>query len=275
MSITVEEKFDSRETTDGESIELLYVVSGTTDDAEALTAMKTAAPDVYRDMVRRNCRIEPIRVDDDNPEKGVWLGVAPYTPASRVTPDPPEVGESSYSFDTGGGTQHVTQSIQTVNKYAPPGKAAPDFKGAIGVTHDSVEGVDITVPVYNFSETHILADTAVTETYKGTLFSLTGKVNSDTFRGLAAGQCLFLGASGSKRGDGNWEVTFSFAASPNKTDLTVGEITGIDKKGWEYMWVRYADAEDTTAKTLVKKPAAVYIEKVYEDGDFSGLGIGT
>ncbi len=35
------------------------------------------------------------------------------------------------------------------------------------------------------------------------------------------------------------------------------------------------DAEDTTAKTLVKKSVAVYIQKVYEEGDFAGLGIGT
>ena len=83
------------------------------------------------------------------------------------------------------------------------------------------------------------------------------------------------GPAGSKRGDEDWEITFRFAASPNKTGLTVGDITGIDKKGWEYMWVRYADAEDATAKAIVKKPVAVYIEKVYEEGDFSQLGIGT
>lgn len=29
------------------------------------------------------------------------------------------------------------------------------------------------------------------------------------------------------------------------------------------------------AKAIVKKPAAVYVEKVYGEGDFSGLGIGT
>ncbi len=43
----------------------------------------------------------------------------------------------------------------------------------------------------------------------------------------------------------------------------------------EYMWARYADAGDAAAKALVKKPAAVYVEKVHEEGDFSGLRIGT
>ncbi|HUT59790.1 MAG TPA: hypothetical protein VNA25_18235 [Phycisphaerae bacterium] len=40
-------------------------------------------------------------------------------------------------------------------------------------------------------------------------------------------------------------------------------------------WVRYADAKDAAAKRIVKKPIAAYVEKVYDDGDFSQLGIGT
>jgi len=32
---------------------------------------------------------------------------------------------------------------------------------------------------------------------------------------------------------------------------------------------------DSAAKMLVKKPVGVYVEKVYDSGDFSGLGIGT
>lgn len=62
----------------------------------------------------------------------------------------------TFSFDTGGGAQHITQSLANVARYAPPGQTAPNFKGAIGVTADSVEGVDITVPVYHFAETHYL-----------------------------------------------------------------------------------------------------------------------
>ncbi len=138
--------------------------------------------------------------------------------------------------------------------------------------------MDITVPVYAFSETHFLLVSQVTLAFKGTLFSLTGKVNIAAFRGLAAGECLFLGASGSRRGtDANddWEITPRFAGSPIRTGISVGSIGGIAKKGWEYLWVRYADAEDAASNTLVKQPIAAYVEKVYEDADFSALGIGT
>jgi hypothetical protein len=99
----------------------------------------------------------------------LWEGIVRYGTI-------PATNESVFAFDTGGGTQHITHSRQTVASYAPPSQTAPDFKGAIGVTADSVEGVDITVPVYHFSETHYLDATLVTEPYKATLFALTGRL---------------------------------------------------------------------------------------------------
>ena len=264
MPIYVDEKWESRPTTEGEtpSIDLIYIVRGTDDDLAAKAALLAASPVLYDGLIRQNLHLQ-------RTAEQIWEGSIRYGLRKR-----PETGESSFSFDTGGGTQHITQSLQTVNKYAPPAKTAPDFKGAIGVTGDSVEGVDVTVPVYQFSETHYLATDLVTGAYKAALFALTGRVNVAPFRGFAAGEVLFLGASGAKRGEEDWEITFRFAASPNAVDLVVGEITGIDKKGWEYLWVRYQDAEDAAAKALVKKPMAAYVERVYYDGDFSGLGIG-
>ena len=41
------------------------------------------------------------------------------------------------------------------------------------------------------------------------------------------------------------------------------------------MWVRYQDTEDEDAKELIKKPVAVYIERVYDTANFAGLGIGS
>ena len=59
------------------------------------------------------------------------------------------------------------------------GKTAPDFKGAIGVTHDNVEGVDIIVPVFKFTATKVFAPSGLPNL--GTVYSLTGKVNAGTF----------------------------------------------------------------------------------------------
>jgi len=269
---TLTEKVDSRETVTGErpSVTMHYILDGTSDDITAKTLLLNSTPTTYDGLVRDECTLEPIFVDTTTGQ-GKWACTVRYV-AWEYQYQSPEVGESSFAFDTGGGTQHITQSLATVGRYAPAGRTAPDFKGAIGVTHDNVEGVDITVPVYNFSETHYIPDANVN---KAAYFVLTGKVNSAPFKGLAAGECLFLGASGSKRGEDDWEITFRFAASPNRTNIQIGNITVASKKGWEYLWVRYADAEDAGSNTLVKQPVAVYVEKVYEEGDFSALEIGT
>ena len=70
-----------------------------------------------------------------------------------------------------------------------------------------------------------------------------------------------------------WEGNFRFAASANAVDLVVGSITGIAKKGWEYLWVRYREEEDTVAHALVMTPVAVYVEQVYLEADLNDLGI--
>ena len=273
MPVTCTEKFDSRPaaTGDNPTAELRYVIKGAADEAQALTALKSTASSTYTvdgwTLVRQTCKVEPVGDGSD-----CWDGIAQY---GRMSSAKKEVGQSSFSFDTGGGTMHVTQAKAHVASYAPSGKTPPDYSGAIGVTQTEVEGCGITVPVYNFSETHYFAAGYVTGSYKATLFALTGRTNNAAFKGFAEGEVLFLGASGSQRGDDSWEITFRFAASPNVTGLTIGSITGIAKKGWEYLWVQYQDAEDDDSKSIVKRPAFVHIERVYDAGNYAGLGIGT
>ena len=249
-----------------ESAEITYVIREIGSDVDARTELLIAAPATHNGLVRSDAQVEEIHDE-------IWLGTVRYAPSAS---NPPLAGESSFAFETRGGTQHITQSLATVASYASPDiPAAPNFGGAIGVSEDSVEGVDITVPVYTFSETHYLSPGAVNTAYKATLFGLTGRVNDAPFKGLAAGECLFLGAAGTQRGDDPWEISFAFAGSPNVTGLSIGSIVGIEKKGWEYIWASYRQAEDTTAKMLVRKPVAAYVERVYREGNFAALGIGT
>jgi len=141
------------------------------------------------------------------------------------------------------------------------------------VVDGKVEGVDVVVPVYNWTETYYLDDAYVTSGYRRALRDLTGEVNSAGFRGFAAGEVLFRGARGARRSDEDWEITFSFAASENKYGQSVGSITGIEKGGWEYLWVFYDDQGESEG-SVVPQPTAVYVERVYESGDFYRLGIG-
>ncbi len=286
MPITVAEKYDSRQSTTGSNAQatLTYIASGSDDDLAIKSAVESFAPETYDGLPRQSVQIEPI--SEEYWDASVRYADSSSSSSTSGAPDPGS-GEYTYSFDTMGGTQHITQSLDTVGSYADSSiPSAPDFNGAIGVSNTNgnaeVQGVDITVPIYNFSETHYLTVEQVTPEYKGTLFQLTGKVNNATFRGLAAGECLFLGASGTLHGTetdtettGDWEITYRFAASPNKTGITIGSISGIAKKGWEYLWVRYADVEDMDAMAMVKRPVAAYVEQVYESADFSLLDIGS
>jgi len=245
------------------SAELTYIIRHTHDDAVARQALLNGSPWSWRGKRREDAEVEEIG-------HHLWLGTVRYS--ERETQR--QVNQSRFSFETRGGSQHISQSLATVGRHAAAGMTAPDFGGAIGVDGDSVQGTEITVPVYTFTETHYFDD--VSTGYKSTLFYLTGRVNDASFKGLAAGEALFLGAAGTKPGgDEPWEITFAFAGSPNVSGLSIGEITGIAKKGWEYLWVRYTEAEDTAAKMLIRKPIAVYVERVYREGNFASLGIGT
>jgi hypothetical protein len=247
------------------SLELVFNVFGTDDEGEAKQAVLAASPETYGSSRDRPylCR-QGVQLEPEGPQ--LWNATVRYD----RNWDQPIAAQDSFEFDTTGGTQHITQSLATMARYG----AAPNCYGAIGVSQTAVEGVDIVVPVFNFSETHHFS--SVSWSYRRRIADLTGKVNDSSFRGFDRGEVLFLGASGSRRDSyvsTPWELTFRFAAQPNRGDIHVGGIGHIYKKGWEYMWIRYAAADDEATGVRIKRPVAVYIEKVYREASFSGVRV--
>lgn len=187
------------------------------------------------------------------------------------------------SFETGGATARQTFAIGPVpeRRY---GTNAPDMKGAVNVKGENVDGVDIVIPSLNWSETYDVPNSYVSAAYIKTIAQMTGTVNTGSFRTFAAGEVLFLGASGSQewdteKGDGPWRLTYKFTASPNAGSgetwpaLEIGDVTGIEKKGQDFLWVRYEG--DVQENTFIQKPKHVYVNQVYRRSNFSSLGIGT
>jgi len=275
MAVTCEEKWESRDV-GGESAELTYFIAGTDDHALARGALLATAGVTFtidaRILKRETQNATVHRVGSDS-----WIGAVPYKRVPK--PEQKDPGESSYSFDTSGGTAHITQSLSTIAKFAPEGKTAPDFKGAIGVTADSIEGVDVEDPGFRWTETHYFDADDVDDAFIGNLYYATKHTNVDAFTDakgnvFAAGEVLFLGATGSQRGNDDWEITYTFLARPNVSGRTIGTITGIEKNGHEYLWVYYGEAKDDAAKRMVKVPLAVYVEQVYYScayGEYLGL----
>lgn len=263
MPVTVTEIVGSREQTTGESAttDLRYTAYGSDDDAEILAAVAAEAPAAYGDLVQKSIALEPAG-------NGVWHATVKYDARERR-----EEGYEQASFDTTGGTQHITQALETVGEFPAPDRIQPDVRGAIGSDGQEVRGVDITVPVFNYQVTKIVANAELTNEYVAAIANLTGQVNVADFRMFAAETVLFLGASGTTRDAETWELTFKFAFQPNVTGQTIGDITGINKKGWEYLDVLYETVEDDDAKVTKRAPLCVYVHRVYERGDFSVLGL--
>ena len=276
-AIKVEEAYEERdETIDAKGnvieVEIPYLVFNADDESKALSAVRAnhksvtgMALESVETVERINdttWKVKAIYEEDDDGEGGDDSG------------DNDE-DASVFAFDTGGGTKHINQSLKTDGRYP---NTAPDFAGAIEVDNEgNVNGVDVTMPVLNFTETHTLNGSRVTTSYKKTLAALTGTVNKSGFRGFSAGEVLFLGASGTKRSKKSsapWEITYRFAVSPNQAGLQVGDIKVTRKYGWDYLWVRYADKVAEGGKNVVKKPVGVYVEMVYPEGNFGNLGIG-
>jgi hypothetical protein len=175
--------------------------------------------------------------------------------------------KSTYlSFSTTGGTTHLNQSYGTRARY---GFGAPDYQGAIGVDGTTVNGVDVTVPAFNFAIRKRFK--FVNNNYLATVASLTGKVNAAPFGPHAAGEVLFLGADGGEDEQNYVEINYQFSVRPNETGLSFGSITGVAKFGWDYVWVKHQEVLVDGA--LIVEPLGVYVEQVYPAGNFALLGL--
>jgi hypothetical protein len=252
-----------------------YKVFGTTDDVELHTAINAKVTAElaywqYPGVTGMQLRAEQYSVS--------YLGDDAWQVTISYSKDGAEDGtdplKRSRSFDTTGGTQHITQA-QAERKY---GSGAPSQDSAIAVDSNGVNGVDIVVPQLQWQESYDVPNAYVTSAWIRTVSGITGTTNSATFRGFEAGEVLFVGCTGSQewddqKGRGPWSLSFRFVASKNVTGQTIGSVTGVEKKGHEYLWVRYEDSVDSNL--LLKKPKYVYVNRVYRESDFSGLGIGT
>ena len=199
MATRVEEAYSERDQTinaKGEvtEIEIPYLVFEAADEDAALAAARSVAAS----RTVSGMALDEVEVTE-RVNGTTWKVKAIFKDEDSDDPDDPDEEEetSSFAFDTGGGTMHRNQSLKTVSKVP---NDAPDFNGAIEVDNEgNVNGVDVTMPVLNFTETHTMNGSRVTTSYKKSVAALTGTVNRSGFRGFSAGEVLFLGASGTKR----------------------------------------------------------------------------
>lgn len=178
----------------------------------------------------------------------------------------------SFSFSTGGGTTHITQSIETITSVDIIGGAAPDIGKAIGWTKEGIQGTDIITPNPEF--TRKIKGQPLTFAYYYALCEGTGCKNIATAFGVfKPGELLYLGCDGQCGPDQIWELSHKFAYSRNRVNLVVAPgLTVSAKKGWDYLWVAYHDEKIGGMRR--SKPIQAYVEQVYDSYDFTLLKCG-
>lgn len=282
MPITVTEKADSRRRTGGANpgAILTFIIRGTADDTEAEAALWNAISPTHDGLVFDGLDVEPLKVDTTNAADSFWDGVVTYKARPRITFPNSDVGTVRIFGEIGTETQHITTALSET-KY-PAG--AESMNGRINDTGDAVQGADVFVPGFRFTVTKVWADDDLPSL--AMLYSIASCTNNDSFQvtdsitgqtiTLAIGEGLFLGARwGDARADGAVEYVYSFVAKPNVSNATVasplGDITGINYKGHDYLWIRYDDyvAGDRKMRTAV----AVYIDQVYGQAEFADLDL--
>lgn len=247
---------------DNPTWELEYNVEGTEDCIEARLELLYQTSGTYDGLVRQTPRLEYIG-------QNFFIGTLVY---GRRTPT---AGRVEYQFEIGGSTEKRFQSLAT-RKYP---STANDYGGAIGVVKSGdsidVQGSDVYVPTKQFSLKWTLEAAAFTTALEQNLYAMAiAPVNSTPFMGYAAGELLFLGASGGiKENDEYGELTLKFAASPNLTGLSVGSVSGITKYGWESVDVvrEETDATGSGTKFIAPQIVGVYVHQVYNTSNFSAL----
>lgn len=201
----------------------------------------------------------------------------------KASEDPEGGGEDSnftpgsVAWDTTGHTEHIYQALEEEVRFP---ENATDFENAINVSGDSVQGLDVVRPNLRYSETWIIpSQVAISCEFIGAVYQLTGTTNLNAFRCFQPGEALFMGGRAQWQGDQPYvSVTFDWECRPNGSINMpyikgYGDLIGeaLNKKGWEYIWIRYQPESDNGE--LIRKPLAVYKNKVYEEKSWAALGM--
>ena len=196
--------------------------------------------------------------------------------------DQPDVSDgitldNSFSFEVGGGTADIVQSIQTKTQSSVPGVNIPPTNKMIGLDKSRIAGFNVVSPTFTFTITQVFE--TLTLGYLKNLRYLVGTVAGYEWLGFRVRELLLFGVSGKyKAGStssplGSWTCSFKYGAEQNVKGVTVGSITPFDKNGWDYVWYGYQDQYDATSGLTVPTPIYASVEQVYYYTDHSRLGI--
>ena len=185
--------------------------------------------------------------------------------------------EEKVSIEFGVSTATRTVSLGRVESYGD----IPTYGGLIDVQESGdgtmePRGISVYIPTGTMTITHWFRKSQWTTRLRNKIAYRRCRYNSDTFRGFAHGELLFVGETVSYSDDDKYvEVQFKFLISENSDDIEVGSFSGIHKRGWQGMWCVYKKEVKTVngKKYQVIEPKGVAIEKIYKACSFEEMGL--
>ena len=247
-----------------------YWVTGSNDYAEIMLTLEISLDQRFNffHVLRK--------IDLKQQAKGIWIATASYV---RPKPGDPEYAQTQnfppIHFELSGVQQHLTQSLQTISSHGVSGAdPPPNYQGAVNVSDKKVEGYDFDFPEFTWTEKYFLKkDVAFSNAYVKAMRKAFNRLNKKKWRDFDAKSVRFKGATGgsSDKFPDYAEITFKFESAEALKNQSYGAITGVDKGPFELIWIVYDATEDTAAKKMIKTPKYVYVERIFEQIEFSTL----
>ena len=284
---------------------IVRVIGEASPEDAAMTSVLAAAPFFWEGLSRQS-------VTADNQGAGLYLVDVPYSlevaDGAGAAPDPTQTPgatsgpgggapsaappgpatendpiRTNVSMEIGGRPPKIIRSIETLYKIGLNGDVPADYMKAINVGEDGkVEGCEI--PDASSTFTIDMQLDFVSWKYIKLLQSMVWKCNDAAWFTISTYSVAFMGASLKTNEKGRVDVSFKFGASAWVTIPQDAIRTGLPAvadaplivPGWHYLWLTYVDEIDivATKKRTVRRPNAMYVERVLETADFALLGIG-
>lgn len=246
----------------------------------ALEAFAPRAIDVFGSGLiftpRQSIRVQPIAMSE-------FRGVVTYgTRNSSASNSPnPSIDDTDTAFRFSSRQTKITQAISVKSVTRDPSYSGGNgnLRNVIGVTSDGIQGLDIDISVFSFTKSAQRAHALVSNAWIRELGNLINyaPVNNEPFADFAAGEVRIIGASGSRRGNGNWRIDYEFAFSPNATDVGIGgdgttpDLVVPVKDGWDYLDITYQKIFDNDLKLLVEVPVIARVMEIYRRSSFGAV----
>ena len=266
------------------------------DDVSAGSVIGLLAADVSQTVGGITLANRVINVEPHGPaQKSSWEATITYNHVSVAESadqdQPAMLDDQNLSFSFGPLPVFFTEAItqEKFDRVAPANSPpAPEVGTAINVKYAAsgvgdVEGAEVpssgdgfqVVTRQNLGSTVDQVNAKVRS-----LAQLRNRKNNSVFRGLQAGECLFLGFSGEQRTDGDFDMTYDFGVALNE-DFTAAPFISGDStfqigrvvRGFDLVWVMYQPIEDMDANQMVPTAVGVYVAEVFQDGDFLTIGV--